>query len=1004
MHRTVLAFLLALLLAPCLAGAQPAAAPKASSAFNRLDPRLLAERLSALGMRELLDAYLVEQKAAGGGQASTTDMALLAQDKLDSAANAADPAERDKLYEEASALYAQIIEAATKAGTEEKRLESFDARLKQAEVSGWIRCLPYADRLLFLHGAAEDRNAVAALTAEPVASLRKLQDDCKNTAVGYREDRKKLMTYMSDLDSFSDKLAWRAAWIDLYRAMALTDPNAAGERKTLLNEAQEGAKRFCKRTDDTGIVFDAYLLLGDSLREQKQFDPAADAFKKAGADGAPAATRMIARFGAVRACIEQGKADQVPAAIADYVKLCGELAPQETMLTDLKAVLLTSYLHDTAAAAATDKAKAAEEYALTEKALLEFTRKYAEPAQLETLTRIIGLKCRDRTDYDNLGALSLAALARQVKEAKTPEAYTLAGSLLDQAVARTDSTSVEARPIALWDMAMLAYDQRDFVKAGACFNDLADLGKKFPDNKLIPQATQNAVAVFEEAVRDAAERKQSVPKEVRLSYVKALETLLSMSGDKPEIQNYFYDLGVQRQRLALVTDGNEHKENLAKAVEALAKVPPAASRYMEAHLTGFQVMRDQLQEAAAAEQKALAQGLVEKLAAYAQQARKAAESEADKAKGAQIKEWGAQAALDAAELRFDSLDQKDAAVADAEKIPQDWPGTPAVQQAQGWVINTLVSSHDSAKMAQAIQRAKEFRKTYSFKEAEALIGQVVKSIRDRIGEVRKSDRATQDLGDLQKSYLEFAGELYKSTDANASPESTYALRQMYADALVEGGLAKDALGLWQQCQKEDELRRAQAAKAIEEEFQKNLQAVQQVAEANELKSLAEAYLHRLDEERISRDDSSHARAVARTMAALAQASDGDAGPQLAELRKKVMEGLTALRDHLKARVDTDVTNVLGFARCQRALGQHKEAIKLYSEVARGLDRETSGDLFWQVQEEYYGEMLEASRSDPENLRKILVSMTDLRRLDENMGGRAGRFNQMEAEIRKATGP
>ena len=150
----------------------------------------------------------------------------------------------------------------------------------------------------------------------------------------------------------------------------------------------------------------------------------------------------------------------------------------------------------------------------------------------------------------------------------------------------------------------------------------------------------------------------------------------------------------------------------------------------------------------------------------------------------QLRRFGARAAFQAAEIRYDQVapEQKEAedrqkietaALEDIRALPKKWPGTPVLEEATEFEIRKLVERGDTAR---AIEMVQGFKKTYP-ERAQELIALVVRKIEERVqalgSQLRQATTSieAEQVKTVQRQYqltfASFAGELYKPIEGTS---------------------------------------------------------------------------------------------------------------------------------------------------------------------------------------------------------------------------------------------
>jgi hypothetical protein len=995
MHKGIIATVL-LLQAAAAFGAQDA--PARLGPYGRLDPKKLSDTLRSLQMTELLQEVLGSQPASAAA-ATGGDLAV-ADQKVQLAQKTADPVEKDRLMKEAVDTYRKI--GAEKPRTEDDRWSrTFEARMRLVDVFR-SAVEPLAIRLMYLQGAEEDRKMVVAMTEEPVKVLRDLKREVDDTVMDYRQatDKKNFVVYQRSASTMKERIDGVGAYMRLYRGLAL--PETASERKTLLNEVVSALSPYAEGDDESEGKYRASLLIGMAMRELGQHDQAAAKLAQAASEKAPAEVRLQAMFEIIHNRTEQGKYDQVPGEIESFRKAAAAIlgsTPEAELRVDVQAALLLDDMYETQAAGEKDPAKIKDLRARGQKPLLDFLQKYPSPDVAEEFLDVVGWKYRDRQDRGNLSAIVLVALARTERARHTDAGNIESLKLLDLASDANDPVSSMAGPYVLRESATLLYNMKRPRDAGKRFARLAGLTR---DANEAFQASLNATVCFYNAYESASKQKSLTP-DLQDELLASLESLTSRWGSSPDTGPWFFVMGkayAEKAQAAAPRSGDRAKY-LRKAVEALEKTPASLPEGPDARYRALEARLRLLREdPKAPDVKTQAEALVAKMKAFADDARKARDAAKDKDLVEQWTDWGSRSAVGAVQVRYEFLKEQDAALRDLPAVLDDWKGAPVRLEAKDWEIRVLVESADSAKIAQAIARVDEFRKQFP-QEAESVIHQVVERIQDRIRSVRMDPDAKGELDRLCKAYLDFSGELYDRS-LKADPNQAYAARQMYADALWLAGDGGKSLKLWQECASEDSRRTEARGKAVDEEIDKHLKDLTVARRSEkELDHAVQDYQKLLKDKALDAE-LGRGRAIQDALQFMKQANEPEERDRrMAVVAGKLAEGYKAAAAALKKQSQVDAMNILGLARACRLLKQYPDAMKNYNQLGKGIDRQSFGDFYWEVQLELCQTALEAYRADKAQMRALSLFILQLRGEDGAMGGRAGLFNQIDFDAKKA---
>ena len=116
---------------------------------------------------------------------------------------------------------------------------------------------------------------------------------------------------------------------------------------------------------------------------------------------------------------------------------------------------------------------------------------------------------------------------------------------------------------------------------------------------------------------------------------------------------------------------------------------------------------------------------------------------------------------------------------------------------------------------------------------------------------------------------------------------------------------------------------------------------------------------------------------------------------------KSADALAIFRALAQSRPD-DVRNLQGMARCHWVDRSYGSAVALYQQALDGLDRRTLPDPWWRTQLMLARCLLEATRGDTVQRKRLSVRLKQLRLQDSSFGGYAGRFERLQGRIQSDT--
>jgi len=1027
MHKPATArwILLAVVL-PTAALVLPAAARAQSddgkSAYDELDTRKLAEKLSQMGMNELLDALIERERS---GAADPLDVQKLRAEALIGRGRSAAVGERDDLLRRAAPLMEEIVKSLKGDSQPERVLEYYSYKLRLAQLWGVWMTEPYAQRLIFLTGGASDRQRVIELTSRALPLLDELRVEIPDTLETWRGDMKMLVVEVPELEDFRRLTAYRGAWIRFYRGLAL--PEGDDDRRRLLREAILAVAPFVSGETATGVKHWSQLLTGMARMERHDHDGAEEMFRLvASPDVKDVSLRLQAMFVSAKNLVEKTRFEhddrkasasevergfsEAMEGIANFhaegMELLGETG---AMKVDFNRALLLHYCCETwASCVEEDKAKLALEVK-AQQALLEFATKYRAPGVQDSFFDIIYQKYRDRKDAENLNSMILLAVAGHELAEGTPEDVEHAIARLEEIRSRKDEISRMVMPMALWRLAIARNERRENVPAGELFLRIA---RDYPQHELAPPAARNAVISYHGVIRERESEGKAVSWKMRLAFIEALELLLTRRGDDPETAEWWYDLGWQHERVALEeADWTEQVAHMLQAVVAYEKTPSGQPEYMQARYMALRLRAKLLDESASPEAKDPANreaaGLLRpytdtgtlrsKLLEYSRTAAEKAR-QATGAEKSELMRWGAEAAFQASVIEYDNLGMKAEALGRIALLPSAWPGTPVLRSVAEFEIRKLV---EQGEVGQAIEKVENFRRQYP-DEASELLSLVLENVRGRIGEMHRRAEMADELKRYREVYLSFARDLYtRAEQSQADPQQLYRLRQMYADALLENAQADEALELFQKCAAEDEAQRTRETHRIEQEFEGKRRALAAAGRnVPRLEDLAES--HRKQALQLGLAETAEMAGLRHALRQLKETEDVELRRRkAADVTRALKAAYDSLEQAIRNSLPVDANNVRGLARCYRAKKQYADALKQYLALVRGLDASRHPTLYWEAQLEYCQTVLEGFAGDKDAMERLLIRIRQLQLEDGNMGGLRGKFMTVAAGAREA---
>ena len=730
--------------------------------------------------------------AAGQGeQAKLESLAADVEVRIARAKEAGAFWRRDELLDEAARLLDRLIEQTAGGQSDAEQIAHMRFKLRLGEVLGDVRTEPYVGRLVYLHGSRHDRQTLAERTVRPIELLVALEDQIARLLVRWRASPRRLIWSVPDLEELSQQVAYRLAWIRLYRAMGLVDETDQHRRRRagLLREALAGGEKFATDENLTGVGYQAMLLAGRAARELAQLTDeedrklsfhlkASEHLAAAGAADAPPAVRAEAKFEAARNLIEQGRYDAAGEAIQALKLFYVRALSGAAAAADVKGALLVSYLYRRRAAGAAGSAEAGQFDRLAQKALIRPAQDHRQIR--DDYLRMIGPIYAARDDLANLDSMILLAVA------ETADAPDRAEAALRAILDRSDDTSRSLRTDALWRRGIVLGAAGKPRQAAQRFYELATVR---PDHPRSFDAALNAVCQYAAVIDKLTDSGVPVWAELRERMIAALDLLLGRRqwATRDEAARWYYELGYQCHQMAeLAAPADTKSQWTGRAIAAFANVPASLPAHTPAAYWSLRLRFERLEQFGVAAAEGPRQLLAD-TNRHAAEALTTAAQESDADKAAQLRRWGCSADFLAAVIACEMFKQEQAALEMLQALPAKWPGAPALRAAAQFRIRKLLGLR---RTAQAIEEIRVARATWGT-GGDDLLKLLVVQIRDRLADSSDADPA--DLEQFRRAYLSFASDLFAPVAAKPI-EARYLLTQMLADANYHAARADEAAG------------------------------------------------------------------------------------------------------------------------------------------------------------------------------------------------------------------
>jgi hypothetical protein len=994
--------------------------------YQSLDRQELAQTLSAMNMTELLEALVAQAPEGAGGLESQR---ILAQAKT---ARATSPStgqpERARLLDEAADQWEKIVAQSTKtAQTDEQIVRSYRDELMLAYTRGQTRCEPHAVKLMYLSGGPADRKVLLENTEGPVARLSGLSMKIEDRLMDWRPDFTRLVTVVPELENLQTTVRYAAAWVNLYRALGMSPDD--NRRQQHLLDAITLADKFVR--GEPGSWRDwSILLTGIAQRAMGEYGSAETVLSRLLED--PKTVKPVQ----YQALFEQARlvADQAAELVRSGKKRIdlNQRGPGEELVTrgkrrwesfdearerfaeeasdmvagagkllvQIREVILANYAYDNWAEslAGLDDAAARQYAARAQEVLIEFLETHDEPAVRNFLYGVIADRYGDRTDYDDLNSVVLLAIALKRINAEQ-EGGGAAGDgveLLEKILQRDDEVSEKVKPLALWNLGATMVRRRENLQAAKYFLQLA---RNHPEHDRAMDAAHKACLVYMLLIEDRQQRGQQISVTLRREFVDALQVMLGRDAWAQAKPQWHFDLGWQSERISRYADTAERQnELLAQAAEAYAALPADQPQYMQARNRELEIRARLLRVRAegGADVQTQAGRLAGDLADYAEQALRAAGQTGQAGRKEDLQGWAANAQFQRAVVLYELLDRKDQGLQAALQVATDWPDSPLARDSREFVIRKYI---EQGKVDAAIAEVETFRRQYP-QQAAPLLQQIIARIREAIKELQRDPTAQAELASYREVYLRFARDLLQRAEqTGGNGDTLYQLKQLYADALLQSGEARQALNIFQDLEKTQDQRRRQRIEQIEAHLEKIRKQMAAAGDSASRWLLAvEAYRDLKRSLGLDQVNFGSEVPLADAVEQLRQA--GEAAEQtraISAVRIRLDAALEDLRETAVRSVAVDAGNLLGLGRAHAAVGNGDQALEYYRRLVSGLSPAGNEWLYWQAQLEYAQTALESLKASPEQMEQLAARIRVLRSRHEQMGGLLSEFAAIQSQ-------
>lgn len=805
--------------------------PKAPrSAYDSLDPSVLSAALQELQMREVND-YLLDQLGRGGESTVVTLLkaeALIGKAIIEGTALA----ERRRVLNQAINFLRQVVAGTANPPDDKALVKHLEYRLRLAATAGLIRAEPYALRLAYLQGAEQDRRDVISLTARASNLMIELENETNDLLVEWRADLEKLVTIVPPLRQLHGRVLYQAAWVYLYRGLAL--PHGPDKKQFLAMAQIAGSK--CRQTGRH--PYRSRLVQGIAARALGRHSDADKHLSGLNMANVPTDVRIQAMFEAARNLAEEGKVKEALQAVDRLYETGSKLLGKSGKLRiEIHSAILRSHVYEVQSARETmPKPKKA----LLDKGfqfLVEVIQKHgARPEVRGTMFDIIAHKYGGDVDPKNADSVKRARTApllalsylRLKQISGGARAFAEAVTMLKEVLGRKDPVATMMRADTMWYLALAYNELKENIKAGRMF---AKLAREFPSHQLARNAAMNATATFRGVISQRIENKKAVTSSIRKEFVDALKVLLGNDqwAKQVHVASQFYDLGWQYEKLAMGAPPDQKLKFQQQAVEAYRKVPQSNLKdYMAAQHQAL-TLEVEIMASVKDVPLAAAESLVSRLTAYSERTKQEAPKVkvSDKNLAKDFLMWGSRAAFNVATVYYNHMDREAKAIAMLKALPGQWPQTPVLEESSEFLIRKLMEQGNTLEASKEVEK---FTQKHPQRGSQ-LIDLVIRNIQAAIKVLAKDRRMAGKVAAYRKGYQHLAKLLYDNAakDPNTTPKRLLELKQMHGDALAESGQAEDALKLFLECKAEEDKRLQAKRDQIDKEIEKKIKAMEAIA-------------------------------------------------------------------------------------------------------------------------------------------------------------------------------
>lgn len=426
-----------------------------------------------------------------------------------------------------------------------------------------------------------------------------------------------------------------------------------------------------------------------------------------------------------------------------------------------------------------------------------------------------------------------------------------------------------------------------------------------------------------------------------------------------------------------------------------------------------------------ANKKTEALAMADRLLKYSAEVLAALPATKQKSAISDLKDWGSEAMLLAAEvlLAYGGPGQSERAMRVLLDMRTKWPGTAAVQYSEDLRIRTLA---ETGRTDKAIEALDDFIKAHPT-EGDELLKMVITNLQDRID--RDEDSPRPEIRKRWRKYVEnyvkLAGKLYSRVEKQPL-DQRYAITQTYADSLLKSARFKEALALFLKCQAYDKKHADKQRGEITAEFKGVGAKVAAAATYERLKARrsdlkAALRRHGIDLRESLRIEGAVIEADL-SLGVLAKADASKHKPEVIhahmdQARTAIAQAFEHLEKLLKAGVKVQAVNVLGLARAYKGRADeykkegkakemqddYEQALKYFRSILSSrLDMSVKAQarMRWLAELGYCDCILAAMGHNKSAVRDVLRRISISEHEDNIMGGFSERFLAIRRRARR----